>query len=118
MKRLLTIIVIGLSVSAFFIFLDERTKLTIFQPNGFIKSGTVFGISIGEDPNSARKKLQRKKIIFYETNIGGTCAFRRLHADVRIDYYLVNSWHGGNVCIVSKQERIYEIIWAFQPVDL
>ena len=35
-----------------------------------------------------------------------------------MDLFFVQSWHGGMVCIVSRNERVEELIWAFQPISL
>lgn len=97
---------------------DDRTRLTLLRPNGFIQSGRVLGVAVGDTRSSARLKLQGQGMAFQETQSGGTCFFRKVEADRQLDIFFVKSWHGGMVCIVLRHERVDELIWAFQPVSL
>ena len=110
--------VVPLAVFATWCLLDDRTRLTIFQPNGFIQSGEVLGIVVGDPRSNARQKLQHEGMVFEETQNGGVCFFRTVNPGRQVDIFFVKSWHGGMLCVVSRRERVEELIWAFQPLDL
>lgn len=57
-------------------------------------------------------------MILKEATNGGTCFFRSVKPDRQLDVYFVQSWHGGMICIVSRDERVEDLVWAFQPVSL
>jgi len=97
---------------------DARNRLVLFRPNGFIQSGSVLGLEIGDTRSSAQSKLRSKGMTLQATSNGGTCFFRPVKPDRQLDVFFVQSWHGGVMCIVSRNEHVEELIWAFQPVSL
>lgn len=117
--RILVILVaVCLAILAAWVFSDDRTRLTLIRPNGFIDSGQALGVVIGDSRDSALQKLRDSGMTFQGTQNGGTCFFREVQPDRELDSFFVTSWHGGMVCIVSRNERVEELIWAFQPVSL
>ncbi len=116
--RILILAAVCLAILAGWFFLDERTRLTVFKPNGFIVSGEALGVAIGDSRDSALQKLRNSGMAFQGTQNGGTCFFREVQPGRELDTFFVSSWHGGMVCIVSRNERVEELIWAFQPVSL
>lgn len=97
---------------------DSRTRLTIFQPNGFIRAGSLFAVAVGDTRSSSRSALQNQRMTLRGASNGGTCFFRAVAADRQLDVFFVQTWHGGTICTVSRNERVEEVIWAFQPVSL
>lgn len=117
-KHLLLVFGLVALIVAGWLLTDARNRLTLFQPNGFIQSGSVLGVEVGDTRSSAQSKLRSHGMIFSETKNGGTCFFRPVKPDRQLDLFFVQSWHGGIVCIVSRNERVEELIWAFQPISL
>lgn len=117
-RRLLLIFGFAALLVAGWLLIDVRTRLTLFQPNGFIQSGSALGVAVGDARSSARLKLLNQGMTPQESQNGGTCFFRKVEPDRQLDIFFVKSWHGGMVCIVSRNERVDELIWAFQPVSL
>lgn len=97
---------------------DVRNRLSLFQPNGFIQSGSLLGAKIGDTRSSALVKLRGKGLVLQGTTNGGTCFFRSVEPGRQLDVFHVKSWHGGTICVVSRDDRVEELIWAFQPVSL
>lgn len=96
---------------------DARTRLTLFQPNGFIQSGSALGVTVGDARLSVERELFRQGMTLRETTSGGTCFYRAVKPDRQLDLFFVHSWHGGVVCVVSRNGRVEELIWAFQPIS-
>lgn len=117
-KHLLLLFGIVALIVAGWLLTDARNRLTIFQPNGFIQSGSVLGVEVGDARSSAQSKLRSQGMTFSATKNGGTCFFRPVKPDRQLDIFFVQSWHGGVICIVSRNEHVEELIWAFQPVSL
>lgn len=97
---------------------DARTRLTLFQPNGYIQSGSVLGVAVGDTRSSAQLELRSQGMTLQEMPNDETCFFRAVKPDRQLDVFFVQSWHGGTICIVSRNERVEELIWAFQPMSL
>ena len=112
------LVAVCLAILAGWLLANERTRLTLLKPNGFIDSGQALGVAIGDSRNSALQKLRNSGMAFQRTQNGGTCFFREVQPGRELDTFFVTSWHGGMVCVVSRDERVEELIWAFQPVSL
>lgn len=117
-KRLLLIFGLAVVMITAWLLVDERSRLTLFRPNGFIQSGRALGVAVGDTRSSARLKLRNQGLALQETRNGGMCFFRKVEPDRQLDIFFVKSWHGGMICVVSRHERVDELIWAFQPVSL
>jgi len=117
-KALLLFIGLAALIGAVWLLTDARTRLTLFQPNGFIQSGSALGVAVGDTRSSAQQKLVGQSMTLNETSMGGTCFFRAVKPDRQLDLFFVKSWHGGLVCVVSLNGRVEELIWAFQPISL
>jgi hypothetical protein len=100
------------------LFLDERTRLTVFEPNGSIDSGESLGIEIGDSRSDALDVLIASGMVLKRSQDGGICFHQKVKPGKVLDIFFVESWHGGMVCVVSSNERVEELIWAFQPVSL
>lgn len=117
-RRILYIFGFFALILAVWLLIDVRTRLTLFQPNGYIQSGSALGVTVGEARLNARQKLLSEGMTLTGSQFGGTCFFRDVEPKRQLDIFFVNSWHGSMVCIVSQNERVDEVIWAFQPVSL
>lgn len=100
------------------LYVDEQTRLTLFHSNGFISSGTALGVTIGADQMATREQIRQKGMKFQRAQLGGTCFFQEVSKEYEVDVFFVESWHGGMVCLVSKDSQVRQLIWAFQPVSL
>lgn len=118
LRRLILMFCVFALIIAGWLLVDVRTRHTLFRPNGFIQSGNELGVTVGDTRQSARAELLSQGMSFQESQNGGTCFFRKVRPDQQLDIFHVNSWHGGMVCVVSRNERVEEFIWAFQPVSL
>lgn len=117
-KPLLLIIGLATLIIAGWLLTDSRTRLTMFQPNGFIQSGSALGLAVGDTRSNAQRKLLSQGMALGEATKGGTCFYRAVKPDRQLDLFVVRSWHGGVICVVSRNERVEEVIWAFQPISL
>ena len=117
-KPLLLVIGLAALILAGWLLTDARTRLTLFEPNGFVQSGSALGVAVGDTRSNAQRTLLRQGMAIGETTKGGTCFHRAVKPDRQLDLFLVQSWHGGVVCVVSRNERVEELIWAFQPLSL
>jgi hypothetical protein len=104
--------------AAIWLWLDERSRLTLFQPHGYIDSGSVFGVEIGESRLEVRRELESAGFEYQRTELGQVCFFRPTPPESTVDVFFVTSWQGGMVCVVSTSDVVQEIIWAFQPSSL
>lgn len=118
LKPLLLAIGLATLIVAGWLLTDARTRLTLFEPNGFIQSGSALGVAVGDTRSNAQRALLTQGMSIGETTKGGLCFYRAVKPDRQMDLFLVQSWHGGVVCVVSRNERVEELIWAFQPVSL
>ncbi len=116
-KPLLLVIGLAALIGAGWLLTDARTRLTLFQPNGSIQSGSALGVAVGDTRLNAERELLRQGMALRETTNGGTCFYRAVKPDRQLDLFFVQSWHGGMVCVVSRNERVEELIWAFQPIS-
>ncbi|MEY3232952.1 MAG: hypothetical protein RL230_223 [Pseudomonadota bacterium] len=91
--------------------------MALFHPNGLISSGAKLGVSIGADRKTAREQIERKGMEFQRSQRGGICFFRQVSNEFEVDVFFVDTWHGGMVCLLSKNGHIRQLIWAFQPVS-
>lgn len=114
-----SLLLIGLAalIGAAWLLTDARTRLTLFKPNGFIQSGSALGVAVGDTRLNSQRKLLPQGMVLQESTNGGTCFYRAVKSDRQLDLFFVQSWHGGMVCIVSRNERVEELIWAFQPIS-
>ncbi len=117
-KPLLLLFGFAALIVAGWLLTDARTRLTLFRPNGFIQSGSVLGVAVGDTRSSAQLELRNQGMTLQKTPTDGTCFFRAVKPGRQLDVFFVRSWHGGMICTVSRNERVEELIWAFQPVSL
>lgn len=56
-KPLLLVIGLAALIGAGWLLTDARTRLTLFQPNGSIQSGSALGVAVGDTRLNAEREL-------------------------------------------------------------
>jgi hypothetical protein len=116
MKGMIIAFVAIVGILAAFAISDPRNR-GFFPPQGYVASGGKFGVRIGDELKPSITRMRSYKgVSIIKTQKGGTCIFREYGPDYDISVFNDESWRMGVVCLVSKNERVAEIVWSYQLV--
>ncbi len=91
---------------------DEFNRTGFLGSEGFIDSGSKFGIQIGMDRNVAEDRLRSRGLESMEPSVSGRCLDRPYPADQQVGLWLDDSRFGGTICLASRNNQIVSIGWA------
>ncbi len=96
-----------------FVMSDEFNRDGILGSEGFIDSGSKFGIQIGMARDEAENKLQSHGLKSMEPATPGHCLGRPYPADQQVDLWLDDGRFGGTICLALRNGEIVSIGWAY-----
>mgnify|MGYP006986412546 FL=1 len=107
--------VTALTAMAFVIWiaLDEMARIALFDPVGTVTDGKLLGVPIGASPAQAQKTLSNRGFKLLWTGARNDCPLGTVRDGHSVDYYLLNSWQQGALCIIYKNDSINQIYWGF-----
>jgi hypothetical protein len=115
MRVAMLVLLTAVAVLAVFVLSNERNRDTIFDPEGFMREGAKFGVSIGQPLGLATAVLRRSNWRYFAAHNGGYCIRHRYTADMKVTVFFDGSWRKTTLCIASKHGRVVSIQWNAAP---
>jgi hypothetical protein len=112
------IVIIALLVTAIaglsLFFAEELNRKWVFNPIGYIGSGSTLSVTIGQSRREAVNILKSNNALsLYESRPGYNCLTRGYDQQMDLDIFQDSSWRRGAVCLVSTGEIVSEVIWDY-----
>ena len=111
------VVVLVLSITCWTDFADESKPDPFLKPEGYVESGSVFGIRVGETEQHLSKEILEGWRYNYTEN-GGNCGLRRYPENVKLRLYSDDSWRSGALCIAIRNGKVISIQWIYQPFTM
>jgi hypothetical protein len=91
----------------------EFNRTGLFGSRGRISSGSKFGIKIGQDTGVAIREMKSLKFEEAESTSEHHCHSYVYDLDRKIMLWRDVSWRKGVICIISFEDRVEFVSWAY-----
>lgn len=90
----------------------------LFEPNGTIREGGVFGISIGSQSGEIAPVLSRLKFSRGSKSVLQYCPDDIFAESSHSEVYTRQNWPSGMICVLYKDDRVTTIYWSLDLIYL
>lgn len=91
----------------------EFNRAGLFGSNGRISTGSKFGIKIGQDTGFAIREMESLKFAEAAPTSEHRCHGYVYDRDRSIMLWRDMSWRKGVICIISFEDRVEFVSWAY-----
>jgi len=113
MKIIFGVLLLVMAGLAAYLLSSELNRMAALGSEGFIQSGSKFGVHIGDNRTKAIEKLDRHGIKTESLPTEGRCLGRDYPTDQQINLLRDRSWRRGVICLASRDEKIVSVAWYF-----
>lgn len=113
MKYVFWVALVALLAGIGYLMADEFNRAGILSSEGYIESGSKFGIGIGSGAYEASERLSRQGLELSPEDGRSNCLDRNYEASHAVQVWEDNSWRRGTICLESFDEKVVSIGWYF-----
>lgn len=106
---LIMMIVIGWVV----ILSSPLNRYGIARSKGYITTGRFIDVIVGEQSDSARKKMLSHGLRMINRKSGRNCMGVIYDENLSVELFFDDSWRWGTVCVASFRGRVQSINWHY-----
>jgi hypothetical protein len=92
---------------------DEFNRAGILSSEGYIESGSKFGMEIGMSRDTAASRLSERGLEQVELTAQQSCHGRSYGPDRQVELWYDRSWRRGTICLSSTGNRIASVSWIY-----
>lgn len=92
---------------------DEFNRAGILSSEGYIESGSKFGIAIGMSHDAAAMRLSGRGLEKVELTAEQSCHGRSYGPDRQVELWYDRSWRRGTICLSLVGNRIASVSWIY-----
>ena len=113
MKMLIWIVCALLIAAAIFILSDEFNRAGVSASEGYVESGSKFGIEIGMSRDAAVNRLASRGLDQVDLTAPQSCHGRNYGPERQVELWYDRSWRRGTICLSSEENKIASISWVY-----
>jgi hypothetical protein len=118
MKMLFWLVFALLIAAAIFILSDEFNRSGALASEGYIESGSKFGIEIGMSRDAAANKLASRGLEWSELPTDPRFSPQSCHGHTHsperlVELWIDRSWRRGTICLSSEENKITSVSWVY-----
>ena len=92
---------------------DEYNWTAVLGSEGFVDTGSKFGVSVGGLRSEASAKLSDRGLVLEESFDGGSCLNRSYPDEQNVEVWSDRSWRRGTICLASENNQVVSIGWFY-----